>query len=227
VASIPGDTIIQLISAPIHCGKISSQHLSASCETVCQARLRIRAAPSHCTSERCPSHCEGLWWRRLRSLAPRNWKTCGSNSQASALCGLSWPTRTLPSASHPIPYLDKYPPRDSGLAWLQDVLGQPSNTIYNALENLGTVDMTRLFMASFHIRRATFRLRRPSFVDTLAVLMRTGSETAIHRGAFEGGLSEFLRRAEIEDHLREVPDKLCRISEVISPTGLESLTSHK
>ena|SRR6266702_6752319 len=123
--------------------------------------------------------------------------------------------------------LHKYPPRDSGLAWLQDVLGQPSNTIYNALENLGTVDMTRLFMASFHIRRATFRLRRPSFVDTLAVLMRTGSETAIHRGAFEGGLSEFLRRAEIEDHLREVPDKLCRISEVISPTGLESLTSHK
>jgi hypothetical protein len=54
-----------------------------------------------------------------------------------------------------------------------------------------------------------------SFVDTLAILMNAGDKTAIRKGPFEIGFSELLHRAENEDHLGEVADKLRRISEAM------------
>jgi len=77
------------------------------------------------------------------------------------------------------------------LAWLQDVLGESSNTIHNAFEYLRTVDNMNLDsafiygvllypMGDLSVAQTT------SFVDRLATLMTAGSETAFHRGAFEG-----------------------------------------
>jgi hypothetical protein len=54
-----------------------------------------------------------------------------------------------------------------------------------------------------------------AFVDTLAILMNAGDKTAIRKSSFETGFSELLRRAENDHHLREVADKLRRISEAM------------
>ena len=113
--------------------------------------------------------------------------------------------------------------RDSDLAWLQDVLGQSSNRIYNSLGDRSTVD--NMNIDSFVYGALSYPTgdlpveSAASFVDTLAILMSAGDKTAIRRSIFDGGLSGLLRRAENDDRLLEVADQLWRISEAMFPPG--------
>ncbi|KAH9018713.1 hypothetical protein EDB85DRAFT_600337 [Lactarius pseudohatsudake] len=232
VASIPGDTIVQLISAPFYSGKLFSQHLSTllrSCApgltgldghtrrrrlVVCLNAVHhiaraFRDAPygdsdleNLLEDVRIKFANAGI----MRSLWADEDPAIRVTSRS--ICALL--ARRL---------LHKYPPRESELAWLQDILGETSNTIYNSLENPRTVD--NMNIDSFTYGVLSYQTgdlpdeAATSFVDTLAILMGAGSMTALHRGHLEEGFSELLRRAKNKGHPCEIADKLRKISEAI------------
>ncbi|KAI9456352.1 hypothetical protein BJY52DRAFT_1276353 [Lactarius psammicola] len=236
VASIPGDTIVQLISAPIHSGKIFSQHLSTlmrSCipgsigldEDTRKRRLIVCLNAVHHIARAYSGVPYGVSLseplledvrinfaniRLMRSLWADEDPTIRVTSRS--ICALL--------AKH---ILHKYPPHDSDLAWLTDVLGVSSNTIYNSLEDPRTVNNMNIDSFVYGVLSYPTddlpAAQATSFVDTLAILMNVGSKSAIRRGSFEPGLSGLLRRAENDDRLRQIADKLRRISEAMFPSA--------
>ena len=232
VDSIPGDTIVQLIGAPIHSGKIFSQHLQTllrSCapgsigldEEKRKERLNVCLNAVHHIAKAYSGapHDENLLEDvRIKfaniALMRSLWadKDPAIRVTSRSICAL---------LARPI--LHKYPPRESELAWLQDVLGKSSNTIYNSLQNPLTVNNMNVdsfvygvlsdLTGDLPVAQAT------SFVDTLAVLMNAGSKTAIRRSLFEGGFSELLRRVD-NNHPRAVADKLRKIFEAMFPSAV-------
>ena len=116
--------------------------------------------------------------------------------------------------------LRKDPLEESELAWLQDVMGKPSNTIYNSLNDLAKADVMNLDSYVYGVlshdaddlpvKEATI------FLDTLAILACAGSQVTFRRDVLEQGISSLMRRAEEEDcRLLEVVGKLCRIYEAV------------
>ena len=110
---------------------------------------------------------------------------------------------------------------ESRLLWLQDVLGESSSTIINSLENLITADKMNVDAFVYGVLSyptGDLPVAQVSrFVDTLAILMNTGSNTAGHKKAFEEGVSGLVRRAEYDERLRAVADKLRKTSELVFP----------
>ncbi|KAH9074296.1 hypothetical protein EDB83DRAFT_2356101 [Lactarius deliciosus] len=236
VGSIPGDTIVQLISAPIHSGKIFSQYLSTlmrSCvpgstgldEDTRRRRLIVCLNAVHHIARAYSGVSYGV------SLPETLLEDVRINFANIKLMRSLWadedPVIRVTSrsicallAKH---ILHKYPPRDSELAWLQDVLGESSNTIYNSLQDPPTVNNMNIDSFVYGVLSYPTgdlpAAQATSFVDTLAILMGVGSKTAIRRGSFEGGLFGLLRRVEKDDHLREVADKLREISQAMFPSA--------
>jgi len=121
--------------------------------------------------------------------------------------------------------LRKFPLEQSELAWLQDVIGKPSNTIYNALNNLPTLDSMNLDAYIYGVlSRQSDELpinQATTFVETLTILSDGGrtSEIVFHRLTLEGGITAFIQRADEQDNrLREVVGKLRRICDIPGPT---------
>ncbi|KAI9432018.1 hypothetical protein H4582DRAFT_1135686 [Lactarius indigo] len=117
--------------------------------------------------------------------------------------------------------------RESELTWLQNVLGESSNAIYNSLENPSVVDNMNIDSFVYAVLSHDLpAVQTTSFVDTLAILMGVGEKTDTRIGSFRMGFSRLLQRAETDDHLREVADKLRRIYEAMFPSAApEPLTS--
>ncbi|KAH9054828.1 hypothetical protein EDB87DRAFT_1644897 [Lactarius vividus] len=232
VASIPGDTIIQLISAPFYSGKIFSQHLSTllrSCipgsvgldEDTRKRRLTVCLNAVHHIARAYSGVSYGV------SLPETLLEDVRINFANTKLMRSLWADKdpSIRVTSRSIcallarRILRKYPLHESELAWLQDILGESSNTIYNSLGNSRSVDDMNIDSFTYGILSyQTADLPdevATSFVDTLAILMDAGSKTTLHRGNLEGGFSELLRRAKNKDHPCEVADKLRKISEAI------------
>ena len=231
VDSIPGDTVVQLIRAPIHSGTMFSHHLQTllrSCapgsigldEEKRRARLNVCLNAVHHIAKAYSSapHDETLEEVRVKfanvGLMRSLWadKDPAIRVTSRSICAL---------LARPI--LHKYPPRESELAWLQDVLGESSNTIYNSLQNPHTVNTMNTDSFVYGVLSDTTddlpAAQATSFVETLAMLMSAGSGTTIRKSLFEGGFSELLQRAESDNHLlvHKVADKLRRIFEAVFP----------
>ena len=104
------------------------------------------------------------------------------------------------------------------LAWLQNVMGKSSHTIFNALADRATVDSMNLDAYVYGVlSRQTDDLsirQARSFMSTLAILTNTGADIAIRKSDAEGGITAFIERAgEQDNRLREVAGKLRRIFE--------------
>ena len=235
VDSLPGDTVVQLIGAPIHSGRLFSQHLSTlirSCtpgsigldEDTRRRRLVVCLNAVHHIARSFGGVSYGVFLPetvlddvRIKFANIVLMRTLWTDTDPAiritsrSICALL--------ANH---ILHKPSPHDSDLAWLQDVLGQPSNRIYNSLRDRSTVDNMNIDSYVYGVLSySTGDLPVESaatFVDTLAIIMNAGDKTAIRRSIFEGGISELLRRAENYDYLREVADHLRRISEAIFPS---------
>ena len=111
------------------------------------------------------------------------------------------------------------------LAWLQNVMGRSSHTIYNALANRTAVDSMNLDAYVYGVlSRQTDDLSTKqaiSFMSTLTILTNTGTDIAFRRSAAEGGITALIERADEQDNrLREVVGKLRRIFDGVftSPT---------
>ncbi len=111
------------------------------------------------------------------------------------------------------------------LAWLQNVMGKPSHTIFNSLANRTTVDSMNLDAYVYGVlSRQTDDLsirQARSFMATLTILTNTGSDVVFRRSVAEGGITALIQRAgEQDNHLSEIVEKLRRIFEGVftSPT---------
>ena len=99
--------------------------------------------------------------------------------------------------------LHKDPLEESELAWLQDVMGKPSNTIHNSLHDLAKADAMNLDSYVYGVlshdaddlpvKEATI------FLDTLAILACAGDQVTFYRDVLEQGISSLMRWAEEED----------------------------
>ena len=92
----------------------------------------------------------------------------------------------------------------SELAWLQDVMGKPSNIIYNQLDNRTAVDNMNVDSFVYGVLSDQMGdlpiIQATSFTETLAILMNSGSPKAFHRETFVNQLSSLIRRVEGGDH---------------------------
>jgi uncharacterized protein DUF6535 len=118
----------------------------------------------------------------------------------------------------------KQPLEEPELAWLQEVMGKSSNTIFNSLHDLSKVDSMNLDsyvygvlanqMADPPVKVATF------FMETVAILASSGSQAAFRRSVLERRISEssLIRRAEEQEaDSSEVVEKLHRVLETVFP----------
>ena len=231
VTNIPGDTIIQLMSGPVESGRIVFRdHLLAllrSCasgtvgldeDTRRQRLIVCLNAIHHIAKASTPlyrvSPSESVLsevrtnFANIRIMRPLWANTDPSIRIVSrSICALL--------ARH---LLRKYPLEESELAWLQNVMGKPSNTIFNSLANLTTVDSMNLDAYVYGVlSRQTDDLsikQATSFMATLTILTNTGSDIAFRRSVAEGGISALAQRADEQDNrLREVVGPLRRIFE--------------
>jgi hypothetical protein len=233
VANMPGGTIIQLMSGPVESGRIVFRDhlltLLRSCtpgtvgldEDMHKHRLLVCLNAIHHVAKAStllysvpPSESVlgdlRTNFANIRLMRPLWVDTDPSIRIVSrSICALL--------ARH---LLRKYPLEESELAWLQKVMGKPSNTIFNSLANLPTVDsmnidayvygVLSLQTDDLSIKQAT------SFMTTLTILTSTGSGIAFRRSVAEGGISALIQRADEQDeHLHEVVGRLRRIFEVV------------
>ncbi|KAI0255483.1 hypothetical protein BJV78DRAFT_1358674 [Lactifluus subvellereus] len=117
--------------------------------------------------------------------------------------------------------LRKHPLAPSELAWLQDVIGVSSTTILESLDDSTAIG--RMNVDSFVngvLSNQTDDLlidQTTSFVETLAILMIADNQTAPRMDIFREWFSTLIQRAEQDDRLHKVVDKLHRIFEDIFP----------
>jgi hypothetical protein len=119
----------------------------------------------------------------------------------------------------------KQPLEESELAWLQEVMGQSSNTIYNSLDDISKADSMNFDsyvygvlanqMADPPAKAAT------SFMEMVAILASSGSQAAFRRSVLERRISEssLVRRAEEQEaEPDEVIGRLHRVFETVFPS---------
>jgi hypothetical protein len=117
--------------------------------------------------------------------------------------------------------LRKNVPEEPELAWLQDVLGKSSNTIYNQLNNLAAVDNmnTDSFVYGVLSRQTEDlpSMQATTFSQTLTILMNSESQFPLPIETLEDRLSSLTRRVEQGNHIDRdnVVGKLRRMSEGI------------
>jgi argininosuccinate synthase len=107
------------------------------------------------------------------------------------------------------------------LAWLQEVLGKSSNTIYNSLGDTSTVDPMNLDAYVYGVLSGQTedlsKEQARSFVGTLIILTNAGSESYFRRDTLERGISALIRRADEQDDHQRVVEKLRRAYEQVFP----------
>ena len=238
VATIPGGTIVQLMSGPIESGRIVFRDrllsLLRSCtpgtvwpdEDMRRRRLMVCLNAIHHIAK-APTLPYGISppefvisdvrinfanIRLMRSL----WDDTDPSIRiiSRSICALL--------ARH---LLRKHQIEERELGWLQNVMGKPSHAIYNALANPATVDSMNLdayvYGVLSHQTDDLSARQARSFMSTLTILTSTGTDIAIRWSAAQGEITALIARADEQDNrLREVVGKLRRVLEgaFTSPT---------
>ena len=236
IANTPGDTIVQLMSVPIESGRdIFRDHLLAlfrSCapgtvgldEDARRTRLLVCLDALH----RIVKASITIYGVSPPESVLRDVRTNFANMRIMrTLWTDADPSVRLISRSYCALLarllLHKYPLEESELAWLQDVMGRPSNTIYNSLGDVAKVDTMNLDsyvhgVLSYNTGDLTLR-DATIFMDTLATLAGAGSQATFRRDVLEERISSLVQRAEEGDRrLLEVVGNLSNIYDAVFPS---------
>jgi hypothetical protein len=111
---------------------------------------------------------------------------------------------------------------ESELPWLQDVMGVPSNTIFNSHDNIVEADAMILDSYVYGVlshQTEDLPVRHAAlFMETFAILAGAGSQDTFRRDILANGIASLTRRAEERDgRLREVVGKLRNIYATVFP----------
>ena len=230
VASLPGETIIQLLSKSFQDGKVSFRHhlstLLRSCTpgtvssgldentrrhrlSVClNAIHHIAKAPIASPSSRLLNDMR-LHFANIALMRPL-WDDGDPAIRITArsICALF--ARKL---------LRQRQLEEGELSWLEVVMAKPSNTIFNEHNNRASVDSMNADafvdgVLSYQQGDLPNELAT-SFMDTLTLLMNTNSRASVHTNTFEDWLSYHIRRIEQENDRQDrnnVVEQLRRMS---------------
>jgi len=119
--------------------------------------------------------------------------------------------------------LSKLPLEGSELGWLQDVIGEPSNTIFNS--DSTTRDCMNLKAFVYSLLSGQEGDLPPEhaipFTETLAILMNAGVQSPFDRTEFQDQLSALIERIEQDttEGSGEIVDKLRRMFEDFLPAS--------
>jgi hypothetical protein len=240
IANTSGDTIIQLMSVPTESGRvIFRDHLFAllqSCapgtiglnEDARKTRLLVCLGALH----RIVKAFVTIYGVSLPESVLRDVRTNFANMELMrALWADADPSVRLVSRSfcallarH---LLRKCPLEESELVWLQEVMGKPSNTIYNSLDGIAkaradTINLDSYVHGVLLYNTEDLTLRDTiTFMDTLATLAGAGSQSTFRRDVLDERICSLVQRAELEEgnrHLLEVVGKLSRIYDAVFPS---------
>ena len=240
VASLPGETVIQLLSKSFQEGKITFRHhlstLLRSCilntassgldENTRRQRLLVclnaihhmakASAPPYGVSQseflRVLSDAR-INFASIRLMRPLWADTDPSTRVISrSICALL--------ARH---LLHKYSLELVELAWLEEVMAKPSNTIYNGHNNHAVVDS----MNADAFVDGVFLYQRGdlpnelviSFKDTLMVLMNTNNRASVHPDSFDDELSYHIQRIEQENEYQDRDNVVGQLRRMLSGTN--------
>jgi Family of unknown function (DUF6535) len=125
-------------------------------------------------------------------------------------------------------FLHKYPLTPSELAWLGDVLGKPSSTIYTSIDNPAKVDSINIdsFVhgSLLHQTKDLPIDQAILFVETFVILKSSGSQIALRKETFEDWISGFSEQADEQDlNRQEVVEKLRKIAKDVFPETVQEL----
>jgi hypothetical protein len=104
------------------------------------------------------------------------------------------------------------------LAWLQDVTGEPSNTIYNSsVSNLGHINLKSFVYGVLPLQQGDLPAEHvASFTKTLAILMDAGAQVPFNKTVFRTGLGDLIQRIEGDgDHGNAAANTLRQMYESI------------
>jgi hypothetical protein len=235
VASLPGETIIQLLSKSFQDGKVTFRHhlstLIRSCtpgtassaldENMRRRRLLVCLNAVHLIAKASIASPSSRLLNEMRlhfaniTLMRPLWadRDPAIRITARSICALF--ARQL---------LRQRQLGEGELSWLQEVMDKPSNTIFNEHNNRARVDSMNVdaFVDGVlsYQRDDLPNVLAVSFKDTLMVLMNTNSRVSVHTDTFEEWLSYHIRRIEQENDRQDrdnVVDQLRRMS--TSTTG--------
>ena len=239
VASLPGETIIQLLSKSFQDGTVSFRdHLSTlfrSCtpgtassgldESVRRRRLLVCLNAVHHIAKASIVSPSSLLLNEMRlhfaniALMRPLWtdRDPAIRITARSICALF--ARQLLRQ----PQLGA-----EELSWLQEVMNKPSNMIFNEHSNRASVDSMNAdaFVDGVlsYQKDDLPNVLAISFKDTLVVLMNPHSQASVHTDTFEGWLSYHIRRIEQENDRQDrdnVVDQLRSMSSA-STIGISS-----
>lgn len=217
MASIPGETVVQLLSTPLERGKTTFRdHLSTllrSCapgtvgldEDMRSRRLLVCLGVVHHIAK-------ALVVPPVSPLPPSQLNDVRMNFANLDFMRTVWADRdpavrvTARSICALLArrLLRKFPLEESELAWLQDVMGLPSNTIYNTLDDPTAVDNMNIDSFVYGILSQQSddlpTLPATTFAETLVILTKAGSQAALSRDTFEEQLSLLILRIEQGNH---------------------------
>jgi hypothetical protein len=119
----------------------------------------------------------------------------------------------------------KQPLEEPELAWLQEVMGKSSNTIFNSLDNISKADSMN-FDSYIYGVLANQKVDPPAkaatfFMEMVAILANSESQVAFRRSVLERRISEssLMRRAEEQGaESDEVIGRLHRVLETVFPS---------
>jgi hypothetical protein len=230
VASLPGETIIQLLSKSFQDEKVSFRHhlstLFRTCtpdtapiwldENMRRRRLLVCLNAVHHIAKASIASPSSRLMNEMRlhfadiDLMRPLWADSDPAIRITArsICALF--ARQL---------LRQRQLGEEELSWLQEVMNKPSTTIFNERNNRATVDsMNADAFVDGVLSHQTDDLPNAlaiSFKDTLMVLVNTNSWTSVHTDTFEEWLSYHIRRIEQENERQDrdnVVDQLRRMT---------------
>ena len=232
VASLPGETIIQLLSKSFQDGKVSFRHHLSTLFRSCTPGTASSGLDENMRRRRllvCLNAVHHIAKASISSLSPRLLNEMRLHFANIALMRPLWADRdpAIRITARSICALfarQLLRQRQLGageLSWLQEVMDKPSYTIFNEHNNRATVDSMNADafvdgVLSFQTDDLPDVLAI-SFKDTLTVLMNTHSQSSVHTDNFEEWLSHHIRRIEQDpennrqDH-ENVVDQLRRMS---------------
>ncbi len=232
VASLPGETVIQLLSKSFQGGKATFRHhlstLFRSCttpgtasggldENMRRRRLLVCLDAVHCIAKASIASPSSHLLNEMRlhfaniALMRPLWADGDPAIRVTArsICALF--ARQL---------LRQHQLGEGELSWLQEVMDKPSNTIYNALNDRARVDSMNVDAFVDGVlshQRDLPDVQAISFQETLMVLTSTNTngQAPVHTDTFEEWLPYYIRRIEQENDHQDrdnVVDQLRRMS---------------
>jgi hypothetical protein len=222
VASLPGETIIQLLSEPFQYGTVSFWHHLSTLFRSCTPGTASSGLDENMRQRRllvCLDAVHRIAKASIASLSPRLLNEVRSQFADIALMRPLWvdrdPAIRVTARSICALFARRLLRQDHleglELSWLQEVMGESSHTILTEHNNRARVDSMNAdaFVDGVlsHQSDELPNVLAISFKDTLMVLMNTNSGASVHADTFEEWLSYHIRRRIEQENERQDPGR--------------------